>query len=135
MRITYACGSPCRRDLGPRAWQFGGMPDVGGALVLVRAGLLAPTRRTGIDKERLDRLVATGDLRRFDTAGRLPDPSYGVRLVAQVVVRREVDGGGLQDWVRDRLAAVPRDVRFRAQPLRCATGKVPERELRQEQDG
>jgi len=62
----------------------------------------------------------------------VPDPSYGVRLVAHVVAAQPVDVIELQDWVRDRLsrAAVPRQVLFLDELPRGATGKVLKRELR-----
>ncbi len=64
----------------------------------------------------------------------VPDPSYGVRLVAHVVTTAPVEPRALQDWVRDRLsrAAVPREVRLVDELPRGATGKVLKRELRQE---
>lgn len=143
--------------------------------IFVGSGMAFAGYTDGSDKDRLDGLVATGDLGLFDDQGRLtvlgrdddmvvvggenvftgqvedvllehdavqdvavaeePDPAYGSRLVAHVVARRQVEGRELQDWVRDRLAraAVPREVRFRAQLPRNATGKVLKRELRQEQ--
>ena len=71
---------------------------------------------------------AVGDVAVVD----VPDPSYGVRLVAHVVAARPVDVMELQDWVRDRLsrAAVPRQVLFLDELPRGATGKVLKRELR-----
>lgn len=143
--------------------------------VFVGNGMTFAGYTDGSDKDRLDGLVATGDLGCFDAQGRLtvlgrdddmvvvggenvftgqvedallehdavedaavvgvPDPSYGVRLVAHVVVSREVEAQELQDWVHGRLArhAVPREVRFSRQLPRNATGKVLKRELRQEQ--
>ena len=140
--------------------------------VFVGNGMAFAGYTDGTDKDRLGDLVATGDLGRFDAAGRLtvlgrdddmvvvggenvftgqvedvllghdavddvavtdePDPAYGARLVAHVVVRRDVDPADLQAWVRDRLArhAVPREVRFCAELPRGGTGKVLKRELR-----
>lgn len=62
----------------------------------------------------------------------VPDTSYGVRLVAHVVLDRPVPDRELQDWVRDRVAraAVPREVRVVDELPRNATGKVLKRELR-----
>ena len=60
-----------------------------------------------------------------------PDAQYGTRLVAHVVVRRDVGEQELQEHVRSRLArfAVPREVRVVAELPRNATGKVVKREL------
>lgn len=59
----------------------------------------------------------------------LPDPVYGVRLVAHVV--GEADVAELQALVRDQLArfAVPREVRFLDALPRNAAGKVVKGEL------
>jgi fatty-acyl-CoA synthase len=59
----------------------------------------------------------------------VPDPSFGVRLVAHVV--GEATAEELQELVRRELArfAVPREVIFHAALPRNATGKVVKREL------
>ncbi len=137
--------------------------------VFVGSGLAFGGYTDGSDKDRLDGLVATGDLGVLDDAGRLtvlgrdddmvviggenvypgqvedallshpavrdvavtsvPDPVFGVKLVAHVV--GEVDPAELAGVVRDRVArfAVPREFRFVAGLPRNATGKVVKREL------
>lgn len=146
-------------------------PGVAGR-VFVGNAMGFPGYTDGTDKDRLDGLIATGDLGRFDATGRLtvlgrdddmvvvggenvftgqvedvllthegvvdasvvdvPDPAYGVRLVAYVVTTRPVTAQELQQLVRDRLArhAVPREVRFAGELPRNATGKVLKGELR-----
>ncbi len=140
--------------------------------VCVGSGLAFAGYTDGSDRDRLDGLVATGDLGAWDDAGRLtvlgreddmvvvggenvftgsvenvllehdavqdaavvdlPDPAYGSRLAAHVVLSRDVPAVELQDWVRDRLAraAVPREVHVHPALPRNATGKVLKRELR-----
>jgi acyl-CoA synthetase (AMP-forming)/AMP-acid ligase II len=66
-----------------------------------------------------------------------PDPAYGVRLVAHVVLARgaELDEDALSGFVRDKLArfAVPREYRVVPELPRNATGKVLRAELRAEE--
>jgi len=66
-----------------------------------------------------------------------PDPSYGVRLVAHVVLapRAELDEQALTGLVREKLArfAVPREYRVVRELPRNATGKVLRAELRGEE--
>jgi acyl-coenzyme A synthetase/AMP-(fatty) acid ligase len=139
--------------------------------IFVGSGLAFGGYTDGSDKDRLDGLVATGDLGVVDDSGRLtvlgrtddmvvvggenvhlgqveeallahphvtevsvtgrPDPSYGVVLVAHVVLSAEVSAEELQEQVRGRLArfAVPREVRVVDALPRNATGKVVKREL------
>ena len=139
--------------------------------IFVGSGLAFEGYTDGSDKERLDGLVATGDLGVLDAdrvltvLGRTDDmvvvggenvyvsqvedvllahpdvrdaavvggddPTYGVQLVAHVVLDRPVDDAALRDWVRERLArfAVPRKVVRHEELPRNATGKVIKREL------
>ncbi len=139
--------------------------------IFVGSGLAFEGYTDGSDKERLDGLVATGDLGVLDAEqvltvlGRTDDmvvvggenvyvsqvedvlqlhpavrevavvgaddPTYGVQLVAHVVLDRAVDDAVLRDWVRERLArfAVPRQVVRHDVLPRNATGKVLKREL------
>jgi fatty-acyl-CoA synthase len=64
----------------------------------------------------------------------VPDPEYGQRLKAFVVVKEgeEVSADAVKDYVRARLARykVPRDVEFLAELPRNATGKVLKKDLR-----
>jgi fatty-acyl-CoA synthase len=59
------------------------------------------------------------------------DASYGVRLVAHVVLDAPVGTAELQDWVTSRLArfAMPREVKVHDELPRNSTGKVLKREL------
>jgi len=79
-----------------------------------------------------DRLLAHGAV--VDAAVvDVPDAAYGVRLVAHLVLSREVPVEELQDWVRAGLsrAAVPREVRVHAELPRNPTGKLLKRALRE----
>ena len=140
--------------------------------VFVGNGLTFAGYTDGSDKDRLDGLVATGDLGCLSADGLLtvlgrdddmvvvggenvftgavenalleheavqdaavvdvPDDTYGARLVAHVVVRRDVAQEELQDWVAQRLDrhAVPREVVLTDELPRNATGKVLKRRLR-----
>ncbi len=139
--------------------------------IFVGSGLAFEGYTDGSDKERLDGLVATGDLGVLDAErvltvlGRTDDmvvvggenvyvsqvedvllshpdvrdvavvggddPTYGVQLVAHVVLSQPVDDAALRDWVRERVArfAVPRKVVRHDVLPRNATGKVVKREL------
>jgi fatty-acyl-CoA synthase len=59
------------------------------------------------------------------------DPSYGVKLVAHVVLHPKVEAKELQDWVRSKLArfAVPREVVVHDELPRNTTGKVVKKDL------
>ena len=59
------------------------------------------------------------------------DPSYGTKLVAHVVLSKQVEAKELQDWVRSKLArfAIPREVQVHDELPRNTTGKVLKREL------
>ena len=59
------------------------------------------------------------------------DASYGIKLVAHVVVQGDVEDADLQSWVKDKLArfAVPREVVRHDELPRNSTGKVLKREL------
>jgi acyl-CoA synthetase (AMP-forming)/AMP-acid ligase II len=65
----------------------------------------------------------------------LPDPEFGTRLGAFVVVRegQELDADDVRDYVRDRAArhCVPREVVFLDALPRNAMGKVPADDLRE----
>jgi fatty-acyl-CoA synthase len=137
--------------------------------VFAGSGLSFAGYTDGSDKERLDGMLATGDLGVIDASGRLtvlgrdddmvviggenvypnqvedvlqqhpgvrevavtsvPDPAFGIRLIAHVV--GEVAEHELQELVRSRLArfAVPREVRFHDVLPRNATGKVLKKDL------
>ncbi|MEO6203821.1 MAG: AMP-binding protein [Mycobacteriales bacterium] len=139
--------------------------------IFVGSGLAFDGYTDGSDKDRLNGLVATGDLGILNSDGRLTvlgrtddmvvvggenvyvgqvedvlaehpavrevavvgaaDPTYGVQLVAHVVLAQPVPDSDLQDWVRGRLArfAVPRKVVVHDTLPRNATGKVLKREL------
>jgi acyl-CoA synthetase (AMP-forming)/AMP-acid ligase II len=139
--------------------------------IFVGSGLSFEGYTDGSDKDRLDGLIATGDLGTLDAEGRLTvlgrdddmvviggenvfvgqvedvllqhaavaeaavvaveDSSYGTKLVAHVVLSRQVETEELQDWVRSKLArfAVPREVQLHDELPRNTTGKVLKREL------
>jgi acyl-CoA synthetase (AMP-forming)/AMP-acid ligase II len=61
----------------------------------------------------------------------VPDPAYGARLRAFVVVRRQVSEQELREHVKESLARykVPRDIVFLPELPRNATGKVLKRRL------
>ncbi len=67
----------------------------------------------------------------------VPDDDLGERVVAAVVVRREVDPGALIRWCRDRLAPYkcPRDLRLVPALPRNSMGKVTKHVLRSEMAG
>jgi fatty-acyl-CoA synthase len=64
----------------------------------------------------------------------VPDPEYGQRLKAFVVLRdgERVDADAIRAYIRGRLARykVPRDVEFLNELPRNATGKVLKNDLR-----
>ena len=139
--------------------------------IFVGNGLLFEGYTGGGGKEVVDGLMSTGDVGRFDGAGRLyvegrddemivsggenvfprevedclvrheavleaaavgvPDPDFGMRLRAFVVVSGDVTEEELKEHVRHHLARfkVPREIRILDELPRNATGKLLKREL------
>ncbi|MCA1710376.1 MAG: AMP-binding protein [Actinobacteria bacterium] len=77
-----------------------------------------------------DVLLAHDAVREAAVVG-VEDASYGARLVAHVVLDREVPEKELQDWVRAKLAryAVPREVVVHDELPRNTTGKIVKKDL------
>jgi fatty-acyl-CoA synthase len=151
------------------------VPDGGTGRIFVGNEFLFEGYTGGGTKDEIDGLMATGDVGRFDSAGRLfvegrddemivsggenvfpkevedllarhdaiadaaalgvPDPEFGQRLLAFVVLKPGATAteADLKGYVKSNLARykVPREIRFLDELPRNATGKVLKRELKE----